>query len=300
MKPALYLMILVLLVSSCEKSATVNVPREPSKIVMNSILNTNSVFSVTVGKSAYILDNNPDYQLNTAFLQLLVNDVVKDTLIYNSGTNTYNAKNFTRALTGNNYIIKGIAAGFEPVEAATYTPGIITIQNISRRQNVRTDMNGARYDEIKFSFRDNNATEDYYLVKLKRPFDASGQYDPVYCFKSSDKDIDRSAGNDPTDFENCIDNEFLMSDRNFNGALKELVLFVSHDDMQSYTNGIKTFKPVIELHHITKDHYRYRKSFTTYQDAEDNPFAEPVLVYGNVKKGFGIISIFSLSRDTIR
>jgi hypothetical protein len=300
-------LLFIIIVSSCEKNVTVNVPRQPPKLVVNGLTLVNNAFRVSVGKSADILETATPatYTVNNPFIVLLQNNVVKDTLVATATPGQYQVKNNTRAIAGNTYQVKVSAAGLEPADASTIAPGLVVLQNISRKQNARQNANGDFQDEIKFSFQDLNNEQNYYLVKLRRPSGLNGstvQYAGVNCFHSNDRDIDRSAGTDPTDIEQCIDNEFFMADRNFNGQLKTITLYVNHQDMESFlnTNNNRLYKPVIELHNITADHYKYRKSYTAYKDAEDNPFAEPVLVYGNVNKGYGIFSVYNLHRDTIR
>ncbi len=307
MKYLILLAVIIISFAACEKDVEVKIPVENSKLVLNGLINANNTFRVTVGKSLGILDTagSNSFTVNNAFIQLYENGLLKDTLLYNATNNLYAAKNNSRALPGNTYLLNANAPGLVPVQAETAVPATIVLQNIIKRENAKTDNSGNQLDEIKFSFLDNSQQGNFYLIKIKRPIYQSGntvQYEGIYCIKSTDKDIDRGAGSDPTDFESCIDQEFLISDKNFNGKLKELVVFINHSQMASLTNTSngRTYKPVIELNHITQDHYKYRKSFTAYKDAEDNPFAEPVLVYGNIKNGYGIFSAFNLSRDTIR
>ena len=119
---------------------------------------------------------------------------------------------------------------------------------------------------------------------------------------SSDRDIEGRNDGDPTEFETCINDEFFLRDKNFNGKTKEIVLFILHADLEPFLipTTTRTVKSIVELHSITADQYKYRKSLGAYRDAEDNPFAEPVLLYGNIKNGYGIFVTYDLARDTIR
>jgi hypothetical protein len=304
MRKIFLLLGVVAIYTSCERDVIINIPKEPSKLVVNGLIGVNGTFRVTVGRSVYILENATGVTINNAQVALFENNIFKDSLVYNATNGTYNAKNNTRVTLGSNYLLKATAVGFNNVEAGTITPTTVPLQNISRKQNTRV-IDGTNHDEVKFSFTDNVATEDYYIVRLRRPvtyFGATVEYQNIFCFKSADKDIDRRANTDPLAAEACIEGEFLMADKNFNGKQKEIVLYVNEYDMLQLVNpnNNRTFKPVIELLHITKEHYRYRKSYNTYRDAEDNPFAEPVLVFGNITNGYGIFSVFNSARDTIK
>ncbi len=298
--------IVILFLVSCEKDLTIDVPPQNIKLVLNGITGINSPFRVYVGKTAGILQPfTPDlYSVNNAFIQLYENGLLKDTLVYKNQRNLYEAKRNTIAMPGSTYVLKASAPNITAVEAETVTPASIKIQSITRRINARTDANGNSLDEVKIIFADDAAATNYYAFKFRRPYNNGASnisYGPIYCMHSSDKDIDRR-NVDPTDFENCIDQEFFMNDKNFNGQIKELILFIQHSELEPVivSSANRTFNAVVELNNITAQHYKYRKSFDAYRDSEDNPFAEPVLVYSNVKNGYGLFSTYSIARDTIR
>ena len=297
----------MLILVSCEKDVTVKVPPQPVKLVINGITGINTPFSVTVGKTAGILEptSPQSYQVTNAMVQLYENNLLKDTLVFNVNSHTYDVKHNTIPKPGFTYLINVSAPDFITAESATITPADIIIENVTTRANVRTDADGNMYDEVKIRFTDNASISNYYLINLRRPFNGGNgniHYEDIYCMHSMDKDIDRRNNADPTDFENCIDREFFMTDKYFNGMSKEMIVFIRHDDLKPVINSFdnREYKAVVELNNITSDHYKYRRSYTAYQDAEENPFAEPVLLFTNVKNGYGIFSTYNLAIDTIR
>ena len=299
---------MILLSVACERDVIIDVPPQTTKLVVNGLTRVNTAFRVTVSKTAGILDStNPaSYKVPDALVQLYQNNVLKDTLVYETTSNSYLVKRNTRPQSGSTYTLTVDAPGFTSAIAETVTPAAISIQGITKRINVKKDANGEYLDEVKITFTDDAAATNYYLIKIRRPgyFGGGGNvnYSGIYCMRSSDKDIDRRNNGDPTDFENCINQEFFMSDKNFNSQAKELLLFIQHKELEPFLNisNNRYLKPIVELHSITYDHYKYRKSYDAYKDAEDNPFAEPVLVFSNVKNGYGVFSTFDLARDTIR
>ena len=48
---------------------------------------------------------------------------------------------------------------------------------------------------------------------------------------------------------------------------------------------------VVWLRSISKDEYLFLKSVDLYQNNEDNPFAEPVIIHSNIASGDGIFSL---------
>lgn len=52
---------------------------------------------------------------------------------------------------------------------------------------------------------------------------------------------------------------------------------------------------VVGLWSLTEEEYNFRKSISNNRDAEDNPFAEPTIVFSNIENGLGIFSLMKLN-----
>jgi hypothetical protein len=305
MKKIILATTIIVFIVSCEKTVVVDVPLSAPKLVVNGLINAGDVFKVKVTKSEPLLTNIGNYKVSNVALQLFENGLIKDTFLYSTNTDLYTAKNGSVPLQGKKYLLTAVLNGFTKIEAETITPTNIAIQSITRRVNVRTDNSGNALDEIKIKFVDNASESNYYLFKIKRPISSNAtivNYEPIFCIRSSDIDIERGSNSDPTDNNNCIEKEFLITDKNFNGNSKEIILYIRSFDLETYINpvNLKKYKAIVEMNSITTDHYKYRKSLGTYRDNEDNPFSEPVLVFTNIKNGYGIFSSFTIARDTIR
>ncbi len=307
MKNIIIIIAIVTTFVSCEKTVIVDVPVQPSKLVVNGIVQANNVFAIKVSKSVAVLASTTfnSFKVDNALVTLYENGILKDTFLYNNLTNNYVPINGTVSLVNKTYKLVASLNGFATVDAETTTPSNITIQNISRIKNARTDANGNTQDEVKLKFVDNATELNYYIFKIKKPNYNNGaqvQYDNIYCIISNDVDIDRTSNADPTDVNSCIDREFLMSDKNFNGSTKIITLFIDSYNLDEYTNPFnqRKYKSIVEINSISKNYYNYRRSVQTYRDNEDNPFSEPVLVYSNVNNGYGIFTTYTLGRDTIR
>ncbi len=296
----------LILLSSCEKTITVEVPAATPKLVMNGLVNANSIFEVKISKSETVLSTNSNpFKISNATVLLYENGIYKDSFLFNASKNSYVARAGTTVATGKKYLLTASLNGYTKIEAETTTPSSVTIQSITRRVNARTDANGNKQDELKIKFLDNPTENNNYIFKIKKPVFNNGAtiiYDAINCIRSVDVDIDRGSNTDPSDLNACFSKEFIMTDKNFNGRTKEIVFYIDNYELEIFTNPFdqKKYKAIIEMNSVTADHYKYRKSIETYRDNEDNPFAEPVLVYSNVKNGYGIFSSFTMARDTIR
>lgn len=300
----LILAIITGLASSCEREANVKIPAHISKLVIQGQQAQNRFFNVRVGRSLSVtepINNNnqnarQQFDVLNAVVLLRQNNVVVDTLKYNTTDRRYEGRTH-RALPGNRYIIEASAAGFEKAEGNSTFPPLVQPLSVTLRRKARVSQSGSELDEITIRFNDDAAKINYYLFRIRR---APGDF--AFCVTTNDKDVERLVYSDPFYVDECLDgNRLLVSDRNFNGTTKTIVFYVSNYDMNEMTNQQgRKIKPTLELLHINEDYYRYIKSVNAYDNALDNPFAEPVNVITNIKNGYGFFTTFALAIDTLK
>lgn len=306
MKKVIFILIFITgLASSCEREATVKIPAHTSKLVIQGQQAQNRFFNVRVGRSLSVTEpitnnNNPNAQqqfdVPDAVVLLRQDNVVVDTLKYNTTDRRYEGRT-QRALLGNRYIIEASAAGFEKAEGNSTFPPLVQPVSVTLRRKARVNQSGTELDEITIRFNDDAVKINYYLFRIRR---AEGGF--ANCVTTNDKDVERLVYSDPFYVEECLDgNRLLVNDRNFNGTTKTIVFYVSGYNMNEFTNQQgRKIKPTLELLHINEDYYRYIKSVNAYDNALDNPFAEPVNVITNIRNGYGFFTTFALAVDTLK
>jgi hypothetical protein len=301
MKSILPAIVFVLCLAACERETEVHIPPQDPKLVAESRQGQGDRPEARISRTRSSTDPLPPYGsadpnvVKNAIVLLYENDIFRDTMKYNTTTEKYKAPTATIA-AGKTYKVVMTAPGFPVAEALSLTPTLVQINNYTLTPNARNDRDGNPQDELKVVFNDNVGTEDYYLIRIK---DAYGGF--LYCVNTNDKDVEKLVYDDPLYPEECLQSDrLLISDVNFNGATKTLILFVSSGSIspQSVPGGIN--KATIELLHINKDYYRYIKSLNSYENAVDNPFAEPVNLYSNVKNGYGLFTTYARDVDSIQ
>ena len=301
MKYLLFIMTAFFILSSCEREAHINIPPQVQKLVAESWQGQNVFPEARISHTRGVTDPlaqggqaNP-YIVRNAIALLYENDVFRDTLKFNIVSEKYKAA-IARIQAGKTYKLLLSAPDFPAAEAISFTPLLVPINNLVFTANVRSDADGNPQDEVKLSFTDNGATEDYYLLRI---LDAYGGY--LYCINTNDKDVEKLVYEDPFYAEDCLQSDrLLLSDINFNGALKTLIFYVESGSLgtQNTPGGLR--RATVELLHINKDYYKYIKSLNSYENAVDNPFAEPVNLYSNVKNGYGLFTTYAMAVDSIR
>ncbi len=88
------------------------------------------------------------------------------------------------------------------------------------------------------------------------------------------------------------DNIIYLSDEAFNGQIFSLDLTIGLlSEFIEYTS----FEA--QLKHITEEHYLYGTTAQLQeQETAENPFSQPVQVFGNIENGLGIFAGFGKSR----
>ncbi|RYE00770.1 MAG: DUF4249 domain-containing protein [Sphingobacteriales bacterium] len=291
----------ILAFASCEKTITVNPPAHTPGIAVQSSSMTGSAFSMKISRTvaAKEYSSSRDYTLKNAVAVLSINGQPADTLDFNGATGTYQSA--LTAQEGNSYSIKVSSPGYADVEAITTAPVPVGIKEVRRVKEARVDPDGNLQDEITLVFDDPAAAADFYRIRIQQALYSDTFSFGLDCVNTVDPSVE-TFGSNGLDLYSCISGDAIyLRDVLFNGKTKELRIFVSSWAMMSITDnqGVEHF-PVIELQHISDDHFKYLKSAKLADETNGNPFAEPVNVHSNIRNGYGIFSITSRDRKEIK
>jgi hypothetical protein len=177
---------------------------------------------------------------------------------------------------GATYRLKVSANGFETVEAVQKMPTLAAIDTIAYRPKVRlTDprepLDFVIRDEFGITFKDPAGEKNYYTAQGFFQYtsgrDSFFQYLNLYSL-------------DP------ISNDNYLSDETFDG--KTAVWRQHGYNFNTSTVGTKMRFYLISLNEA---YYLYKLSLIRFYNAQDNPFAEPVILYTNVKNGYGLFTM---------
>ena len=297
-----YIILFLLMPTACNKSIEIDVPSQTPVLVLNAQWQQAQLFSLRLTRSRGI--NDPvdtgsnlirTYEIKNAFITIKQNNVVIDTLKYDSLNFRYINKT-KKTIIGNTYQVDAAVPSYSSISAVSPLNSLMTISNTQLKRAIGYNSYGDLIDQISFSFNDNSSSTDYYLIRIHK---SDGNY--ADCIGTTDTDFEKMIFNSPYTTETCIDgNKLLLSDQNFNGQTKKIVVTLASNQMDITFIPGKTRRPYIELLHITEDYFKYIKSYNDYDISSLNPFAEPTNVYKNVKNGYGFFTAFSIATDTLR
>lgn len=330
-----YLTILFLLISascfiSCEKEVDFKGKITDPVLVMNSVLTPDSVVTIHLSQSRFILgDLKPITDISGAAVSLFVNGDEKEQLTYKANgiyMGTYLPK------PGDKIKIEAVAEGFDPISSQTVIPqnpnivvsdstvSIIEIKHDNPMQPNTVEIAKYRNLQLQLKLTDAHDEENYYFIKGTRNYYHSGKLVREWVLEI---ELSEVLKNTITDGGNIIEDiigdgdfadrdENLFTDLYVNG--KDILFDFSLEEyigFDTYVNGEKvekdndeekeeTVEYIIEIGEISKDMYQYIVSGNKATNTEDGGFSEPVQVHTNIENGIGILGAYSTYRFVSR
>jgi hypothetical protein len=268
-----FILILLILISSCEKPIDFNQDVKTPKLVVNSFFSPDSTWRVYMSHSLTIIDTERLKPVNNATINLFENDEFIGNLeLIENGKYVSDEKPKENKI----YRIEVETPGYKSVSSESEVPNE-TIE-ILAIDTSRMD----RFDEelLKFSIKvkDNGNDLHYYGITLYGLME--GYWSPVY-FYSTDPILNVSGGG----VESAAFTNELFT--NATATIELSAGVIMYDG-----SGFLFEELIFVFETYSEDAYLYNRSYDLYLNALNDFFAEPVQVYNNVENGFGIFSGF--------
>ena len=294
---------------ACETVIDLDLPPEPTRLVVNSLINPDSLITMRLSRSKSVLDQAEFFTVVRDARVTLYEDGREVARLNDQGEGRYRAD--FRPSIGRQYTVEAAAEGLPPVEARSSIQAPIAIEDVSvgktRVETGSTCINGdcqpTYSDEYQLGLRLSdplNQVNYYEIVAYAVVQDSFPNYD----------DLGNFIGYDSTQWETqvylqtddpVVDNPY--SDLEGGGFYGESLLL--SDELfsgQSYTVAFTTdtyFGEVkeltVQLRTLSEDQYQYLRTRHLQEYNASNPLSEVVPVYTNVENGFGIFAGYSTS-----
>lgn len=282
----LFLFATMLFLSACsedffEQTVEIDLPEHiPQLAITSQMAASDSAVWLYLTQSQGILENGqPDY-IEDATVELFKNGELWQTLPYVDDRFYANELNEAIGQEPATYQFRVSATGFPDLEASQVMPSAVPIINATYEPEGALDLDGERVDEINIEFEDIGGEDNYYQISVyvESEFWSNNVYltplDPIA--------------------EELSGKQFLKDD-SFDGKK-----YTWRVGMYPYElSPGEDQEIVVRLQSISRDKYFYERSVSLASEANDNPFAEPVIVYSNVTDGLGVFSLSSISEVVI-
>ena len=284
----------VSLLFSCTKILDDELPQKEPKLVINGIINPDSVFKINISQSYHVFENEGSN--NLPFIQGASAKLYKGSQflfdLEEEENGYYASTGFFPALNQSNKV-EGAKSGFPSVQATTSIPDPVPILSFDTSMVWDGD---EYYTFLSFSgvlkYKDPPGEENFYRLDCFQTFfDETGQ--PITYRQFIDVE-------DSDDYFYDKSEEYLVwNDLLTNGDEVTINFNIFFDHYYiDYGQGITDTSTVIysiSFSSLNEDFYKYDKSRSQYFESggTDNPFSEPVLIYSNIENGYGVFGGFS-------
>ena len=265
----------MILFISCEKDADIKLPEQDTKLSVYGFLSPeDSITNIVVkntrpyyGKKG---NNKIDYITN-AQVKIKHNENEYILPFYRKTNSYYVDSNDLKIIPGEEYYLEVKAQDYPEAVASTIIPKYKneSFEFIEKRKLSSTA-------EVFFNVKwiDNSEEKNYYRLA---GYTDVGMLQQEYYPEGEVLDKE---------------NVFLFDDADWNGQVKSSGLLSCYE----YYNDENTIIYVhLILLNINYDYYSYHRSVRDFNNNDENPFSEPVIVYSNVKKGTGIFAAYRKS-----
>ncbi len=306
LKYILFISMLVILITSCEKDIEIELNTQPDRLVLYSFMYPDSALNIHFSKSQSIL-SVPNYkQIENGRFRLSINGLNQGTYIFPSDTIWSNWKEFVfRA--GDTISIEAFERDGDTVKVETFLPNIIPITNTDTSSIFANISDGVKeqYLKARITFSDPADEANYYQLFLVREGWGQLAGDPYYT-----REVIEYKKEDPVFLQKDqggsllqgLDFQGLFSDQLINGYSYTITANIPADYLyfDYYENKIKIS---LYLYHHTEDYYSYfrTKIISAGYDGfyEGLPIFDPVRIHNNVSGGLGLVSGMSFDSDSI-
>jgi hypothetical protein len=283
----LSIIIVVFLASSCEMVVDVDVPFDGEKLVVNSFVKPDSLWSASISLNRFILTADSLQHKRVENATVVVHDENGPVAtLQHVGYGMYKSQT-EKPQAGKEYTIHVSAPDYKSVGGKSMIPIAATITSVEIEKAVRDNK---PTEIIKVKFPDRGDTKDFYHIRLERVEE--------YYYYDTDQIVSKLAPHPDVLSDNpqlnsqfvTVDGGLLVKDVLFNGKEAVVGMRMDYGYYPSYFSGIR-----VVLRSVSEEYYNYMATKELQDRTSGDPFAQPVNLYNNIADGFGIFAGLSSS-----
>ena len=265
-----------LTLTSCNKEIEFKGDIGERQLVVNCIMENDSVIQVALSKSTPAIgEQNYGSNIITSSATLVLLDETTGEIFTSSAVNAENVYEFgTTAKEGHSYSISVSHSEFKTASASSMIPTAVAISDWDTSSY---KMDGQTFKTLDITLND-PSQDNYYIVTVSI-IDTVFHNEYITYLT-----VNQSAGYDLEEGTSI----FIKDDLFQNSTKKLSVEFTpKYYYDQSYLQiGEQSYK--INLYSVSKEAYLYLLSVTKSMNTEESPFSEPVRVFSNITNGLGV------------
>lgn len=281
---------------ACEKEIPFKGEVAKPKLVLNADFSPDSVWKVHLSHSKSIGDTGQPRPVSNAVVR--IQDENGKTLadLDHAGGGFYQSTGL-KPDADHSYKVVVEASGYDAITASSSAPAPIDVQFGDTSSSTFI---GERVFNVDLSINDPAATENYYVVDCEiLLYDSIGLADrsPQWIYS-----LDPSSDNGDIGDENTSYERIYFTDKTFNGQSHSTQVMIGSYLLEYIDDPYAGFfraEFILRVRSVSKELFQYLKSYDKYQNYSFDPtFSQPVQVYSNVDKGFGIFGGYTAAGTT--
>jgi hypothetical protein len=283
--------IIFLMLSSCSKEVTIDIPAPEPKPVLNCLFTSDSLFKVHLSESTSVFDPPFAYGAGQKIF-LYENNIIKDSLRWED---EYYTSNITPQFNAS-YRIEWVHK--DNISSVDDIPEFVAMQSASFHDSVAIDSDGVFFSECEIEFTDNSFQKNYYEISLFKLYELNNEIatDEAYLF-SSDPVIEAEG---LTDY---YPSSIILSDTLINGQNYKLKINYYPPYWSTGEVVDNKYKVIIHFRSISENYYKYKKALIVHEYNQDGDIwdglGNPVPMFTNIEGGYGIFAGYIVDIDTI-
>jgi hypothetical protein len=257
------------MLTGCETVVELDLPDHTPKLVVNSVFNPDSLFTVDLSSSQSVFSDSAYGPVTDATVQVYQGGQHLFDLAH-KGAGIYKADQKPETLQ--HYTLRISAPGHAPVKAASYVPAAPLLRDL---KTARVPATADRDAGIRLSFvlDDTPGQDNYYYIQAYTPDTDhinGGAYNRALSIQF----------NTTIKPEFAMENRWFFSDKLFNGQKLPLELL-----LESNQREVRH----VQIAHITKEYYDYVRTLEK-QSYRDNFGILLIPVANNIEQGMGLFA----------
>jgi hypothetical protein len=272
----------------------IELPEHESRLaVVNLMYSDEDEAAVLVSNSRSVLSNDPFSDYPDADVALTGGNLGSPSFSYNSEDGLHRAfLGEEWATAGETYQLSVQQARFPMVSATQLMPPLPVIEEASAEEEGAFSEDGERLDALEIEIID-PAGDQYYAIQASveqeiiQPGGDTVLSSYSIWLESSDPILSQAFVRNQTALL-CTDDAF------DNRSYRFLVYTFDQLPFEDPNSRL-----IVRVTSLSRDAYLYLRSLEQYNQADGNPFAEPVTVHSNIEDGYGIFGLGNVARYVI-
>lgn len=291
----------ILLLSNCTKEVPFNGDETAASLVVDAVLENDSVFELKLERSVFFLDKVDNRKI-TINATLTLFDLTNDLEYEISTPEEDNRYVFpTTVNPETEYKLEIAHPDFETVESTIRTVKTVPILSCDTSTYIYEPWGWQRGLVTSLSWQDPADEENFYMVVVRQTQEVQEEHEMAVqnlSFTTDDLDLIQPEVFEIFEDQYATYQVALFNDLSFNGGVKTFDFEISHPFYFGNPESFRERKVEVRLISVSKDFFKYWLDVKTFENLDE--FSEPLQIHTNIQNGFGIFGSLGYSVFTMQ